>query len=227
MTFRYYGHACFMVEIAGKKIIFDPFIRPNPLAASIDFASLQADYILLSHAHMDHLADAIDLAKQTNATIVANWEICSWANKNGIEKTHPMNIGGEWTFDFGKVKLVYACHSSSFPDGSYGGTASGFLIHAENQTIYYSGDTSLTADMQWIPQFFGAISTAILPVGNNFTMGYQDACLAASIIKPKQVIGVHFDTFGYIVIDQEKAKNHFKENGHSLVLPGIGEQITL
>lgn len=227
MKFTFLGHACFQIEINGSTIVFDPFIRPNELAKHIDFESLKADYIFLSHAHVDHVADAIELAKQTHATIVSSWEICGWANKNGIEKTHPMNIGGEWNFEFGKVKMVHACHSSSFMDGSYGGPASGFVISTKDQCFYYSGDTSLHMDMKLLPELMPAIDFAVLPIGNNFTMGYQEASMAAAFVKTNKVIGVHYDTFGYIKIDHEAAKNHFKSNNQELVLLNIGETITI
>jgi L-ascorbate metabolism protein UlaG (beta-lactamase superfamily) len=227
MKFTYLGHACFYIEINGSTILFDPFIRPNELAKDIDFQALKADYIFLSHAHADHVADAIDLAKQTKATIVASWEICSWANKNGIHKTHPMNIGGEWNFDFGKTKMVHATHSSSFEDGSYGGPAAGFVISSNDRCFYYSGDTSLNADMKLLPELVPPIDFAVLPIGNNFTMGYQEASMVAAFVKTNKVIGVHYDTFGYIKIDHNAAKNHFKSNNQELILLQIGASITI
>ncbi|HQX45464.1 MAG TPA: MBL fold metallo-hydrolase, partial [Saprospiraceae bacterium] len=130
MLITYYGHSCFLIEVNGKKLLFDPFIRPNPKASHIDFASIKADYILVSHGHEDHTADLIDLARQTNAMVICNWEIHECVQNKGIIKTHAMNIGGHWIFDFGKVKCVNAVHSSSLPDGTYGGNPMGFLIEA-------------------------------------------------------------------------------------------------
>ena len=225
MKFTYLGHACFQINIEPYTIIFDPFIRLNELAASINFDSLKADFIIITHAHFDHIADAIDLAKQSDATIISNWEICNWANKNGISKSHSMNIGGSWDFPFGTVKVIYACHSSSFEDGSYGGTACGFVIQHKNGCFYYSGDTSLNSDMQLIPKMCAPLDFAVLPIGNNYTMGYKDASIASSMIETKKVIGVHYDTFGYIKIDKQAAKNHFTKNHQELILMNIGESI--
>lgn len=126
MKITYYGHSCFSVEVSGKTILFDPFITPNSLAADIDINTIAADYILISHGHEDHIADAVSIAKRTGAVVVSNWEIVQWLGKQGVTNTHPMNIGGHWFFDFGKVKCVNAVHSSSLPDGSYGGNPMDF-----------------------------------------------------------------------------------------------------
>lgn len=226
MKFTYYGHSCFVVEANGVKILFDPFISHNSLAAHIDVNSIEADYILLSHGHEDHIADCVSIAKKTNAKVVASWEICSWLNQKGITHTHPMNTGGKWRFDFGTVKCVTAQHSSSMPDGSYGGNPMGFLVTTNEGSFYYSGDTALTLDMQLIPRW-AQMQFAVLPIGDNFTMDVADAILASDFIQCNHVIGVHYDTFGFIKIDTEKAKQDFAEAGKNLLLPGIGETITL
>src|SRR5690554_1332217 len=149
MELTFYGHACFSVKTQDKIILFDPFISPNPKAAHIDVATLAADYILLSHGHEDHVADAENIAKRTGAKLVSNFEIVSWYEKKGIENVHPMNHGGKWKFDFGTVKYTNAVHSSMLPDGSYGGNPGGFIVNTD-KSFYYSGDTALTMDMKLI-----------------------------------------------------------------------------
>lgn len=225
MKFTYYGHSCFNVDVQGKKLLFDPFISPNELAALVDINKIEADYILISHGHEDHIADCVSIAKRTGALVICNWEIYLWLQKQGVEHIHPMNTGGKKTFDFGTVKCMAAQHSSSLPDGSYGGNPMGFVVMAD-KNFYYSGDTALSLDMQLVPQ--GApIAFSIMPIGDNFTMGYEDAVRAAHMISSHTVIGVHYNTFPYIVIDTEKAKQHFAKNGLELKLPGIGETIEI
>ena len=226
MKFTYYGHACFAVETSGKRLLFDPFITGNELARDIRIADIDADYILLSHGHADHISDCIAIAQGTNAKVVCSWEIYEWLNKQKVTNTHPMNTGGSWDFSDFKVKCVAAQHSSSMPDGSYGGHPMGFIIYTTDGNFYYSGDTSLTLDMQLIPKW-AKLNFAVLPIGDNFTMGYEDAVLASEMIQCKQVVGVHYDTFGFIKIDRDKARQHFKKAGFELHLPGIGETITV
>ena len=226
MKFTYYGHACFAVELKGKTLLFDPFISGNELAKHIDIASIDADYILLSHGHGDHIADAETIAKATGATIIAAYEVAMWYAQKGIEKFHPMNIGGKWQFDFGAVKCVNAVHSSVLPDNSYGGNPMGFVITSDEINFYYSGDTALTLDMQLIPTF-AEIDFAILPIGDNLTMGIDDAIQAAKMVQTNLVIGVHYDTFGFIKIDHQKAIENFKTHGVELKLIPIGDTIEL
>lgn len=226
MQLTYLGHSCFLLETSGKKLVFDPFIRPNELAASIRFEDLQADYILVSHGHEDHTADLVDLAKNTNAKVIASWEIHAWLNKQGITNTHPMNIGGKWQFDDITVHMVFAAHSSSLADGSYAGIAAGFVIQSGNKTLYYSGDTALHTDMKLLAEKFN-LTTALLPIGDNFTMGYEDACKAASFIGCEKIIAMHFDTFGYIKVPHTLAEEHFSNNGKTLIIPAIGSTITI
>lgn len=226
MQFTYLGHSCFQLEVAGKTIIFDPFIRPNPLASGIVFEQLKADYILVSHGHSDHTADLVDLAKQTGATVVASWEIHAWLNQQGITSTHPMNIGGKWQFDFGKVHMVFAAHSSSLADGTYAGVAAGFVIEAEGKQVYYAGDTGLHTDMKLTGEKF-KLDAALLPIGDNFTMDYEDACKAASFINCSNVIAMHFDTFGFIKVNHQAATAYFEQNNKTLTIPAIGQTITI
>ncbi len=226
MDLTYYGHSCFSVTVNDKKLLFDPFITGNELAKHIDINTIEADYILLSHAHFDHVADVESIAKRTGATIITNYEIAMWFASKGITSYHPMNTGGKRSFDFGTVKCVNAIHSSSFADGSNGGNPMGFIILNDEQNFYYSGDTALTLDMQLIPMF-AEIDFAILPIGDNFTMGPDDAVQAAKMVQTKTVIAVHYDTFGYIKTDHQKAVELFKNNELDLKLPAIGETITL
>lgn len=223
MKFTFYGHACFAVEIAGKKLLFDPFISGNPLAKHIDVNTIEADYILVSHGHGDHIADLMAIAKRTKAVVISNAEITDWVTNQGYSNVHPMNFGSR-NFDFGKVHYVPAQHSSGLPDGSYGGNPGGFVVKTDNFSFYYSGDTCLSIEMQLIPHY-ASLDIAILPVGGNFTMDAADAIVAADFIKCDKIIGVHFDTFGYIVIDKEAAKASFEQAGKSLILPEIGETL--
>ncbi|HMO32038.1 MAG TPA: metal-dependent hydrolase [Lacibacter sp.] len=225
MKYTYYGHSCFSLEIKGKKLLFDPFITPNDLAKGIAADQVEADYILVSHGHADHIADCVSIAQRTGALVICSWEIYQWLQSQGVENIHPMNTGGKKSFDLFTVKCVVAQHSSSLPDGSYAGNPMGFVIMAD-KNIYYSGDTALTLDMQLVPQ--GApISYSILPIGDNFTMGFEDAAKAAHLMQCGTVIGVHYNTFPYIEIDTVKAKDHFSKNGLTLLLPHIGETIQL
>lgn len=226
MEFTYYGHSCFSATVNGKKLLFDPFITGNELAKHIDINIIEADYILLSHGHADHVADAEAIAKRTGATIIAAYEVAVWFGNKGVEKYHPMNTGGSRAFDFGTVKCFNAIHSSSLPDGSYGGNPMGFVVKGGDKTFYYSGDTALTLDMQLVPKY-AALDIAILPIGNNFTMGIEDAAEAAKMLQTKQVIAVHYDTFGYIKIDHEAAISRFSSNGIELRLLAAGEMINV
>jgi L-ascorbate metabolism protein UlaG (beta-lactamase superfamily) len=223
MNLTYYGHSCFSVEVKGKKLLFDPFITPNELAKNVDVNAVEADYIFISHGHEDHVADVVSIAKRTGATVVCAWEIYLWLEKQGVENIHPMNTGGKKNFDFGTVKCVVAQHSSSLPDGSYGGNPMGFVISG-GKNFYYSGDTALTLDMQLVPQG-SPVDFCILPIGDNFTMGFQDAARAAHMIQCATVVGVHYNTFPYIITDTVAAKDHFSKNGLTLLLPHIGETI--
>jgi L-ascorbate metabolism protein UlaG (beta-lactamase superfamily) len=222
MEITYYGHASYMVKTGGKSLLFDPFISPNPLAKSIDINTLKPDYILISHGHEDHMADVETIAKNTGATLISNFEIIAWFAGKGIEKGHPMNFGGKWEFDFGTVKYVQAVHSSTMPDGKSGGHPGGFVIDTAEGCFYYAGDTSLTMDMQLIGNS-KELGFAMLPVGDNFTMGIDDAIIASNYIKCRKIIGMHYDTFGYIEIDHEDAKRKFRNSEKELILFEIGE----
>lgn len=225
MKITFYGHASLGIEIDGKYILVDPFISGNPKASHIDIHTLKADYILITHAHQDHILDVEAIAKRTHAVIVSNYEIATYFGAKGL-KYHPMNHGGSWNFDFGTVKYVNAVHSSSFPDGSYGGNPGGFVIEGEHKNIYIAGDTALTMDMKLIPMRT-KLDLAILPVGDNFTMDVDDAIIASDFVECDKILGYHYDTFGYIEIDHEQAIKKFFDKGKDLMLLEIGDSIEL
>lgn len=221
MNIIYYGHSCFGVEVNGKHLLFDPFITPNELAKNIDVTAVKADYILISHGHENHIADAVSIAKRTGALVICNWEIHVWLKKQGVENSHPMNIGGKKVFDFGSIKCVNAVHSSSMPDGSYGGHPMGFVIESTDKNFYYAGDTALTYDMKLIGEY-RKIDFAFLPIGDNFTMGVDNAMIATEFIKCNDIIGMHYDTFEFVKIDKNEAIRKFKIHGKNLELLEIG-----
>lgn len=226
MKLTYYGHSCFGMAVNDTHLLFDPFITPNELAAKIDVSKIEADYILISHGHSDHVADVIDIAKRTGAELISNFEIINWFAEKGIDKGTGLNIGGSLSLPFGKIKYVNAIHSSSMPDGSYGGNPGGFVLEFGDQTVYYAGDTALSMDMQIIGKQFN-INHALLPIGDTFTMGIEDAILATDYIKCKSVIGMHYNTFPPVEIDKEEAKAKFESAGANLTLLEIGETIEL
>jgi L-ascorbate metabolism protein UlaG (beta-lactamase superfamily) len=226
MNITYYGHSCFGIEINGKKVLFDPFIKDNVLAKHIDLNAIKADYILISHGHEDHIADAESVAKRTKAKVICNYEISKWLEKKGVENIHTMNIGGKVKLDFGNVKCVSAQHSSGLPDGSYGGNPMGFVIESSEGNFYYAGDTALSYDMKLIGDY-RKIDFAFLPVGDNFTMGVDNAIIACDFIKCDKIIGMHYDTFEQIKIDKPEATSKFARAGKKLSLMEIGETLIL
>lgn len=225
MKYTYYGQSCFLLETDNKKFLFDPFISQNPLAKDIDITKIEADYILVSHGHGDHVGDLIALAKQTKAQVIAIPEVIGWVMKQGVENVHPMNFG-KYTFDFGTVRMVWATHSAGLPDGSYGGNPAGFVLELDGKQIYFAGDTGLTLEMKLLADLY-RLDYAILPIGGNYTMDVDDAVIAANYINCKQIIGVHYDTFPVIEIDSQVAVESFKRAQKQLLLPAIGETITL
>ena len=225
MKITFLGHASLQILIGETYILVDPFITGNPKAAHIEMDSLKADYILVTHAHFDHTKDVETIAKRTNAIIVSNFEIATHYQNKGFN-VHPMNHGGSWEFDFGRVKYVNAVHTSSFEDGTYGGQPGGFVIEGEHKNIYIAGDTALTYDMKLIPMQT-KLDLAILPIGDNFTMGIEDAIIASDFVECDKILGYHFDTFGYIEINHDDAKRRFFEKDKDLMLLEIGASIEL
>lgn len=225
MKYTYYGQSCFLLETESKKLLFDPFITHNPLAKAIDIKAIEADYILVSHGHGDHVADLVELAKQTHATVIAMPEVIDWAQKQGIEKVHPMNFG-KFAFDWGVVRMVPATHSAGLPDGSYGGNPAGFVLEVDGKQIYFAGDTGLTIEMKVLADIYN-LDYAILPIGGNYTMDVDDALVATKYFDCDKIIGVHYNTFPVIEIDTNVALDKFKRENKTLLLPEIGETITL
>ncbi len=227
MKFTYYGHACFAVQLAGKTLLFDPFIKPNPLAAEIEVDKVAADFILVSHGHGDHVADLVEIAERTGAKVIAPFEVGEWFEaKHGVKNVQAMNHGGAAETDFGRVKLTAAIHSSSMPDGSYGGNPCGFVIESRDGNFYYSGDTALTVEMKLIGEGT-KLRFAVLPIGDFFTMGVDDALRAAELVGVTKIVGVHYDTFPPIKLDHAAALKAAQAAGKELLLPKIGETIEL
>lgn len=225
MIITYYGHSCFGFQMGNTNLIVDPFISPNPLAEKIDLNSINADYILITHGHQDHVYDVEKIAHNTKAKIISNYEIVEYYKTKGIEG-YGLNLGGKRTFDFGHLKYVNAIHSSVLPDGTYGGNPGGFVIWNDEIKFYIAGDTALTLDMQLIPMTCPALDFAILPIGDNFTMGVADAIVASDFIQCDRIIAAHYNTFPDISIDEKQAKASFKREDKQLVIMGIGESLS-
>lgn len=226
MEILYLGHSCFMMSGNKQKILLDPFISGNPLAKTVSIEDLKPDYIVLSHGHQDHVLDVEPIYQQSDATIVGNYEVATWFQNRGVERTIPFNHGGQVQFNFGSIKMVNAIHSSSMPDGSYGGNPAGFVIEFENHRIYYAGDTALHQDMKQIGEKY-SIDLAMLPIGDHFTMGLDDALTAADYVNCNRILGMHFDTFPPIEIDHQQSKNLAISQGKELILMQIGNSINL
>jgi L-ascorbate metabolism protein UlaG (beta-lactamase superfamily) len=192
----------------------------------IDISTIQPDFILVTHGHGDHTADLVPIAKQSKAQVISAYEITEWLSGRGIENGLPMNIGGIINLGFCTIKMVKAEHSSSFSDGSYAGNAAGFVIQTSESSFYYAGDTALTLDMQLIPLSFN-LDFAFLPIGDNFTMGIEDAVKSSKLIDCKKIIGMHFDTFPPIEIDHKYAYDQFSGAGLTLILPLINQTFEL
>lgn len=220
------GHACLHIEFEGTNIIVDPFITGNSLASHMDISVLKADYILVTHAHQDHILDVEAIAKNTGATIVANYEV---ANHFGAKELNVfgMNHGGTYKTDSFSAKYVNAIHTSSFADGSYGGQPGGFVLTTKSgKSVYIAGDTALTYDMKLIP-LQTKLDLAILPIGDTFTMGIDDAILASDFVECDKVLGYHYDSFPPIKIDHAEAKQKFANKHKELILLGIGENLKM
>lgn len=197
---RWLGHACLLFESDGRHILVDPFLTGNPAAAD-KADQVPADFILVSHGHSDHVGDTTAIARRTGATVVANFEISQWfGKKQGLTKVHPQHIGGGHVFPFGRVKLTLALHGSELPDGANGGNPCGFLIYFnDGKKVYDAADTGLFGDMQLIGD--EGIDLAIVPIGDNFTMGPDDALRAVKLLRPKKVVPIHYNTFDLIAQD--------------------------
>ena len=215
MNVTFYGQSCLAVELAGTRLLFDPFIRQNELAKNVDVDAIRADYILVTHGHFDHVADAAELAKLTGAPVIADSHVARWLQKQGAGESMEMGVGGSVRLPFGRVKYVRAVHGSTMPDDSEGGVAGGFVVESAEGNFYHSGDTALTMDMQLIGQAT-KLSFAALCIGDHFTMGVDDAIRAADFVRCDRVLGIHYDTFPPIRIDHEDARKRFCRRGQGI-----------
>ena len=211
-TLTYYGHSTWSLETKGTTILIDPFFTGNPLT-TVKASDVTANFIVLTHAHGDHYGDTVEIAKRTGATLISNFEIVNYCQKLGVANGHPLHLGGGYTFPFGRVKLTVAHHGSSFPDGTYGGNPAGVLLEVEGKRLYNAGDTALFSDMSLIAQ--GGLDLALLPIGDNFTMGPDDAVAAAKLLRARTVIPEHFNTWPVIAQDPETFKRRVEGSTES------------
>ncbi len=203
IEYIYHGHMNSELRSSQYTVLIDPFFTNNP-QAKIGPEDVNPDFILVSHGHGDHVGDTLAIAERTGALVIANFEVANWLSSQGAKNVHAMHIGGAYEFPFGRVKLTIAHHGSALPDGSYGGNPAGFLITMEGKKIYYAGDTALTYDMIWLRD--ENVDLAVLPIGDNFTMGPEDAVEAIKLIKPKMVVPAHYNTWPVIAQDPNRFK---------------------
>lgn len=231
MKITYFSHSCFLFETSRHTLIIDPFLTNNPLA-QVKADSIRCDYVLVTHGHADHVGDALEIAKRNDATIISSYEVVDWLSRQGA-KGHPLGLGGGFDFPFGRVKLTIAFHSAGYPPSEgekggflYLGAPAGMLIQADGKTIYHAGDTALTLEMQLLGER-NKIDVAMLPIGDNFTMGPDDAVDAAQFLKPGLVLPMHYNTFEVIRQDPNAFISKLTAKGLRGQAPAIGETITV
>lgn len=225
--FTWYGHATLGLETSGFKLLIDPFFTDNP-AATVSPDSVEADFILVSHGHGDHVGDTVPIAKRTGATVISNFEIASWfEEKHGLEKTHGQHVGGGHKYPFGYLKLTLALHGSKLPDGENGGNPCGFLLTTnDGKKLYFAQDTGLFGDMKLIGE--EGIELAVIPIGDNYTMGPADALRAVKMLEPKVVIPIHYNTWDLIAQDADAWKELVeKETKAKVVVLKPGESFSV
>lgn len=205
ISVRWLGHGTYALETDGYRIVIDPFFSPDNPVSPVTVDEVEADFILQTHGHGDHITHTVELAKRTGALVIANFEICNWIGKHGHDRTHGMNIGGGYEFDFGRAEMTLALHSSGLPDGAYGGNPGGFLVTTSGKKLYFAGDTAVFSDMQLIGD--AGIDLAVLPIGDNFTMNAQSSLTAIKFLRPKVVIPGHYDTWPLVAQDAEAWAN--------------------
>ncbi len=224
LKLTYHGHSCFELEAEGKRVIVDPFLTGNSHAKAKP-SDIRVDAVLVSHGHGDHVGDAGEIAKKNKCTVVSNFEIANWLSGKGVE-AHGMHIGGAHTFPWGRLKLTPAHHGSALPDGSYGGNPAGLLIWMGGKCVYYAGDTGIHSDMALYGRL-NPIDLALLPIGDNFTMGIDDAVEAAALCGAKEVMPIHYDTFPVIPADPHAFVKRLAERGIKGRVVGFGETVTV
>ena len=227
MRIQYLGHSVLMIETKEKRLILDPFITGNPQCPISVEELPKINYVLVTHGHGDHIGDTIKISKRDDATVISNAEICGYLSEKGV-KTHPMHIGGSFSFDFGKVKLTPAFHGSSIDDDKgviYGGMPAGFLVESEGKKLYHAGDTGLTVEMQLLKD--EKVDVAFLPIGGNYVMDVSDAIRATSFIMPKKVVPMHYNTWDVIKANADEFKAGVKSIGVECLIMKPGEWIEI
>ncbi len=226
MKLTYFGHSAFQVETGGTTLLFDPFITGNKHCEGVVTPDdLHPDVILLTHAHGDHWGDTLAIAKRTGALVVGNFEVTQYTQQQGHGTVQPMNTGGSWTFDWGKVTQTYARHSSSFPDGTYGGNPNGYLLHVEDRCLYNTGDTCPFAEMAWIGEDHD-VDLLLMPIGDCFTMGPEESVRAARMIGPALTVPLHYGTFPLIDVDTGRWAGLMQAAGFATRILAAGETLT-
>lgn len=219
---KYFSHSAWQIETGSHSILIDPFLNDNP-NSPVKAKDVKADFIIVTHGHGDHVGDTIEIAKANNSTVITNFEIANWLGAKGIN-AHPLHIGGSKEFPFGKVKLTQAFHGSALPDGSYGGMPAGVLVTVEGKTLYHTGDTGLFGDMKLIGEM-NPLDIVLIPIGDNFTMGLNDAVKAIEFLKPKKAIPMHYKTFDIINVNPEEFVNQVKQMGIDAEVMDYGSSI--